>query len=315
MRLRHLEIFHAVMRTGSLSRAAELLFISQPAASKVLAHAERDLGFKLFTRAHGRLLPTREAELLHAETAHLFANLENVRRLARNLKRHPEGHLRIGCLPSLGLSLIPQAVRDFRQRCPGVSLEIQTRHSDELLALVLSRELDIAVVFDPPARPGVASCELGRAAVVYLGPPATVPATAPAHGPVQLAALDDQHWIGIGNSDPLGGLIAQAGRDLGLEERTPMIEARTYYVAAALAECGVGYTLVDQFSAQFALRASGGELLIRPLAPPLSVGVAAIYPDGAASSHALDTLLEVLRTQFDAAPPIPADCPAIDQTA
>ncbi|AOY95856.1 LysR family transcriptional regulator [Cupriavidus sp. USMAA2-4] len=298
MRLRHLEIFHAVMRTGSLSRAAELLFISQPAASKVLAHAERDLGFKLFTRAHGRLLPTREAELLHAETAHLFANLENVRRLARNLKRHPEGHLRIGCLPSLGLSLIPQAVREFRQRCPGVSLEVQTRHGDELLALVLSRELDIAVVFDPPARAGVHAAELGRAAVVYLGPPAS----APAQGPVALAGLDDQHWIGIGNSDPLGGLIAQACHDLGLEERTPMVEARTYYVAAALAECGVGYALVDQFTAQFALRASKEELLIRPLAPPLSVGVAAIYPDGAASSHALDTLLDVLRTRFAEAP-------------
>ncbi|HBO77681.1 LysR substrate-binding domain-containing protein [Cupriavidus metallidurans] len=299
MRLRHLEIFHAVMRTGSLSRAAELLFISQPAASKVLAHAERDLGFKLFTRAHGRLLPTREAQLLHAETVHLFANLENVRQLARNLRRHPEGHLRIGCLPSLGLSLIPQAVREFRQRCPGVSLEIETRHGDELQGLVMSRELDIAVVFDPAPRPGVTSSALGQAEVVYLGPASN----APPHGPVQLAALDDQHWIGIGNSDPLGGLIAQAFRDLGLEERTPMIEARTYYVAAALAECGVGYALVDHFTAQFSQRASGEELLIRPLEPALSVGVAAIYADGAASSHAHDTLLAILGSQFEAALP------------
>lgn len=300
MRLRHLEVFHAVMRTGSLSRAAELLYISQPAASKVLAHAERDLGLKLFTRAHGRLLPTREAELLYAETGHLFANLENVKRLARNLKKHPEGHVRIGCLPSLGLSLIPQAVRDFRRQCPGVSLEIQTRHSDELLALVLSRELDLGVVFDPPARPGVAAADLGRARVVYLGPQESVPPDRPVH----LAELDDQQWIGIGNSDPLGGLIAQAYRELGLEERTPMIDARTYYVAAALAERGVGYALVDQFTAQFAARASHGDLVICPVAPLLSVGVMAIYPDGGTSSYALDTLLEVLRAQFAATPAV-----------
>lgn len=298
MRLRHLEVFHAVMRTGSLSRAAELLCISQPAASKVLAHAERDLGLKLFKRAHGRLLPTREAELLYAETGHLFNNLENVRRLARNLKKHPEGHVRLGCLPSLGLSLIPRAVRDFRRQCPGVSLEIQTRHSDELLSLVLSRELDLAVVFDPPARPGVAAADLGRAAVVYLGP-ADGPS---AGGPVRLQDLDDQQWIGIGNTDPLGGLIAQACRELGIEERTPMIDARTYYVAAALADCGVGYALVDQFTAQFAARGNRGGLVIRPVAPPLSVGVMAICPDGATSSHALDTLLEVLRAQFAVAP-------------
>ncbi|MDF3838357.1 LysR substrate-binding domain-containing protein [Cupriavidus basilensis] len=304
MRLRHLEVFHAVMRTGSLSRAAQLLCVSQPAASKVLAHAERDLGLKLFKRAHGRLLPTREAELLYAETGHLFANLENVRRLARNLKRHPEGHVRLGCLPSLGLSLIPQAVRDFRLQCPGVSLEIQTRHSDELLALVLSRELDLGVVFDPPARPGVAVADLGRAAVVYLGPQQGEAAG----GPVHLAELDDQRWIGIGSSDPLGGLIAQACHELGLEERTPMIEARTYYVAAALAECGVGYALVDQFTAQFAARGSHSDLTVQPVAPALSVGVTAIYPEGGVSSRALDALLDVLRAQLAAtlvvAPPL-----------
>lgn len=82
-----------------------------------------------------------------------------------------------------------------------------------------------------------------------------------------------------------------------------MIEARTYYVAAALAECGVGYALVDHFTAQFSQRASGEELLIRPLEPALSVGVAAIYADGAASSHAHDTLLAILGSQFEAALP------------
>ncbi|MGT2439544.1 hypothetical protein ACU4GH_31375 [Bradyrhizobium betae] len=86
-----------------------------------------------------------------------------------------------------------------------------------------------------------------------------------------------------------------------------MIEARTYYVAAALAECGVGYALVTSLTAQFAARASHGDLTVRPVAPALSVGVMAIHPEGGVSSHALDALLEVLRTQL-AATPLPA-CP------
>ena len=109
MRLRHIEVFHAIMRTGSLSKAAELLCVSQPAVSKVLAHAERSAGLTLFNRVHGRLQPTREAELLFSETQKLQTNLDSIRDLARNLARQPEGHLRIGCLPSLGLSLIPPA--------------------------------------------------------------------------------------------------------------------------------------------------------------------------------------------------------------
>ena len=114
MRLRHIEVFHAIMRTGSLSKAAELLCVSQPAVSKVLAHAERSAGLTLFNRVHGRLQPTREAELLFSETQKLQANLDSIRDLARNLALQPEGHLRIGCLPSLGLSLIPPAVEAFR---------------------------------------------------------------------------------------------------------------------------------------------------------------------------------------------------------
>jgi DNA-binding transcriptional LysR family regulator len=57
MRLRHIEIFHAVYTTGSITNAAKLLYVSQPSVSKVLAHAELQLGFQLFKRAKGKLIP------------------------------------------------------------------------------------------------------------------------------------------------------------------------------------------------------------------------------------------------------------------
>ncbi len=59
MRLRHIEILLAIMRAGSISKAAELLCISQPAMSKALAQTGHSLGFPLFKRAHNRLEPTR----------------------------------------------------------------------------------------------------------------------------------------------------------------------------------------------------------------------------------------------------------------
>ena len=104
MRLRHIEVFHAVMQTGSVSKAAELLGISQPAASKVLSHAESALGFRLFERIKGRLRPTAEAALLFVEVEKIQDGMGQVRSLAENLQRRPEGRLHIGCLPSLALS-------------------------------------------------------------------------------------------------------------------------------------------------------------------------------------------------------------------
>jgi DNA-binding transcriptional LysR family regulator len=154
MRLRHIEIFEAIRRTGSLTEAAAALHISQPAASKLLAHAEAQLGFKLFERVKGRLVATREAEILTPEVARLNQDLNSVRRLAASLRDHPNGHLRLGCAPALGLGLLPGVVRDSREAQPGITFDIHTHHSTELVQGLLTRELDLAITFDTNDYPG-----------------------------------------------------------------------------------------------------------------------------------------------------------------
>ena len=94
MKLRHLEIFYAVMTCGSLSRAAEALNISQPAASKALKSAEMKLGFTLFQRVRGKLLPTSEAITLFEKAQTIYQDLDNLRLLADNLARR---QIRLSC--------------------------------------------------------------------------------------------------------------------------------------------------------------------------------------------------------------------------
>src|SRR5256885_14278482 len=86
MRLRHIEVFNAVMQTGSVSAAARLINITQPAVSRTLQHAELQLGFALFQRARGRLTPTNEALALFPHIEKLFEQLDEVQRLADNLR-------------------------------------------------------------------------------------------------------------------------------------------------------------------------------------------------------------------------------------
>jgi DNA-binding transcriptional LysR family regulator len=86
MRLRHIEVFNAVMLTGSVSGAARLINVTQPAVSRILQHAELQLGFALFQRTKGRLTPTSEALTLYPHIERLFAQLDEVQRLAANLK-------------------------------------------------------------------------------------------------------------------------------------------------------------------------------------------------------------------------------------
>lgn len=293
MRLRHLEIFHAVMRTGSVSGAADLLNLSQSAASKALAQAEHALGLPLFRRVQGRLVHTREAETLYGQTTALFAQADQVRRLARHLKHNPDGQLRIGCLPSLGLGFIPGAIRTFRTRFPAVPLEVLTGNGDELLDRLLARELDLVVCFDLPLRPALTRLALGDIRVVHLAP-ATSGDLWPAPEPIPLASLDPTGWIGVGGSDPLAQAIRDAWEHPHAPDTAPLLETRTYSVAAALAREGLGFALVDEVTA----RALGSGLQMTPLAPAVSVRAVVFHVTADVRSIAFDAFVDDLRAQL-----------------
>lgn len=290
MRLRHIEVFHAIMKTGSLSNAAELLCVSQPAVSKVLAHAERSLGIRLFSRVHGRLAPTHEAELLFAETQKLEQTLEGIRALTRNLALHPQGQLRVGCLADLGLSLIPDVAQAFCSACPEVTLKIQTAHMDDLVNALLTRELDIAIAINPPARPGVTAIELGRIDVVCVGPGVDMGNP----DPVSLQTFMQGNWIDIGAEDPLGEAVASLIWASCAEIGAPKMTVHALHIARALAARGLGQVLLDELTAQ----EPGAPVSIRPIEPALSVGVYAQWRDGGLNSHAAEMFVDTLRIQL-----------------
>jgi DNA-binding transcriptional LysR family regulator len=200
MRLRHIEACHAVFRTGAISRAAKLLGVSQPAASKLIKHAEQQLGFRLFERIRGRLVPTREAELLAPEVEKVFRQLEQLRRLGQNLVPSPQGRLRIGTIPSLGLSMLPRAIARFQQLHPAMRYEVRVQHTAELIESLMAQDLDPGFTFNAEPHVGIGLENLGSAELVYVrrgGDKAEI----------QLAEIDPQTTIGLMESDPIGRLL------------------------------------------------------------------------------------------------------------
>ncbi|KDD00690.1 LysR family transcriptional regulator [Bordetella bronchiseptica] len=246
MRLRHIEIFEAIRRTGSLTEAAAALHISQPAASKLLAHAEAQLGFKLFERVKGRLVATREAEILAPEVARLNQDLGSVRRLAASLRDRPHGHLRLGCAPALGLGLLPGVVRASRDAQPGITFDIHTHHSAELVQGLLAHELDLAITFDANDHPGLTRTSLGHTELVHLS-------RRPGAGTTRLQELGGETLIVLDARDASGSLLQMALDAQGLAPRVA-IQVQTHYVACALAEAGCGDAVVDAITARAMLR-------------------------------------------------------------
>ncbi|QXI45402.1 LysR family transcriptional regulator [Pseudomonas wayambapalatensis] len=280
MRIRHIELFQAILRTGSLTRAAQALNITQPAASKLLAHAEAGLGFILFERVKGRLQLTREAEILMPAIDKVFRDLDDVRRLSRSLRHQSRGVLRIGCIPSLGLKVLPRTLALSQRDNPGLSLDLITAHSEQLAQALLAREISIAFMFNAQARPGLKTLALHEVELVCHD-------GSHDETPVALESIDPERIVGLPASDPLGELIRPWFT--GSEGR---IQVQTYYVACALAQAGAGVALIDEFTADALLRPGQS---VRRIRPRLPVMLTAVVHEAAALSKLEKDFIDLLR--------------------
>lgn len=270
MNLRHIEVFHAVYVNASVVGAARALNVSQPSVSKVLAHAESRLGFALFRRIRGRLVPTEEAHVLFRDVNELHGRMISIRQTAKNLRAGVGGYLRLSVLPALGLAAAPAAVARILDANPGAKVDIQTLHHDDVLRSLIERDSDLAVGYDAPSHPRLSSTQVGEGELVvlfrkgHLGTPGER---------ICLSELQGEEFITLANSGPVGNLFSSetVGRDLELTER---ISVRTFYVAAGLVRAGAGVAVVDEFTARASL---SDDLDFRPLDAPIRFGVHAIH--------------------------------------
>ncbi len=293
MKLRHIEIFHAVYVNGSVSAAARVLNISQPSVSKTLRHAESLLGFPLFQRTKGRLVPTEDAHSLFSEVSEIQDRVSALREAGRNLKRGAGSILRLSALPSLALSVLPAAVSQFLKTHANVKFDLQTVHHDDLIRKLYEREADVAIAYEVPPGAPVGHRLIGHGELVLLYREQDMPGAPPR---VELECLRGHRFISVGTSGPIGHLFTQelARTDLELDE---VVSARTFYIAAALVREGVGMTVVDSFTAQASI---GSGLSARPIEPPIRFDVHAMFllnrPPSALATNFLKTLGQVINT-------------------
>jgi len=248
MRLRYIELFHAVLSTGSLTGAASLLNVSQPAASKALQQAENHLGFALFSRVRGRLQPTPQALLMRHQIDKLMRDLYDLRRLAVNITR-PESHpLRVTCTPALAQVLVPDAIARLGEVYPETIVELFTQHSAVMCESLMLREADIGLTLQDINHHGLVQEPLCRGNIKVIAPPGWWPERE-LDKPLPIKALAGQPMIGITVQDALGAMLQN---HLTKVEPAPVTKVwvQTYQLACSLVARGGGLALVDPFTAQ-----------------------------------------------------------------
>ncbi|MEO9077842.1 MAG: LysR substrate-binding domain-containing protein [Rhodanobacter sp.] len=290
MRLRYIELFHAVLTTGSLTGAADLLNISQPAASKALQQAEQQLGFALFSRVRGRLQPTDEALLLRQRIEKIMQELNDLQRLTANMSRPDSCPLRVTCTPALALALVPNAVTSLREIFPDTTVELVTQHSAALCESLLLHETDIGLTLQNAGCQSLRRESLCRGQVMVIAPPGWWP-VAELTRPLPISALAGQPMIGIAVKDALGNMLQSHLDQLDPSPQTA-IRVQTYQLAHSLVANGEGLALVDPFTAT---RDGGNGVQTRPLDLHLDITLYAIYRPDAPLNAVQKRFLSIVR--------------------
>ncbi len=159
MELRHLRYFVAVAETGSLSRAAEKLFIAQPPLSVQIRQLEEELGVALFMRHPKGVRLTTAGETLLPEARHLLQRAGRLRDLVAPAAG--AGSLVLGFVPSAAGTVIPELVRALRQRLPGLALELKETISSEQVDALVAGRIDLGLARAPVRHPRLqAACEM-----------------------------------------------------------------------------------------------------------------------------------------------------------
>ena len=270
MNLRHIEVFHAVYVNGSVSAAARMLNVSQPSVSKVLRHAESLLGFPLFDRTGGRLVPTEDAHTLFAEVSEIQERVYALREASRNLKRGAGSLLRVSALPSIALDALPVTVAQFMRKHKDTRFDLQTVHHADLLRKLYERETDVVVAYEVPQGAPLGKVWLGAGELVVLYREEDMP-DAPSR--IGLEELAGRPLVSLAGSGPVGTIFSNEAERLGVE-LNEVVSARTFHIATALVRLGVGMTVVDNLTARASLVPG---LAMRPLKSRLTFDINAMY--------------------------------------
>jgi DNA-binding transcriptional LysR family regulator len=290
--IRQLEVFHAVMQAGSVTGAAHLLNVSQPAVSNVLKHMEQQLRFKLFERVGGRLHPTPEAVDLLPDVNEIFGRIGTLTRVVQEMRDGRSGRLVIATSPTLVNAFLPRAIALFRKRSSGVHIAIQSLPTPLVVERVARREADMGIVYAPVTDAGVATEDLVTTELACVVPKAHALAF---QRVVKAEDLAGETLISLGAATHIGLVVEEECRKAGVPVPDVGIEASSSLAACLMVSEGAGIGLVDGGLSQ---SSKFNYLAFRPFVPRIALAVKLIYTRDRPRSRAAVLLSEMLRSSL-----------------
>lgn len=250
MHLRQLEVFAAVMSTGSMTGAARLLGKSQPATSRLVQELEAEIGYALFTRHGPRVAPTPEAYLLQEDAERALAGLRQVHQRAAAIARGDPQPLWVAATSALAVGLVPQALFALQSQSGASPVQLRSASPEQVVQAVLGGTVQVGLCSLPLAHRGLVLHWVGRLACVAVLPSADPLAK---RRTVPLAALAQRRLITMSNPYRLRHrLDAELVRAVGQDStaRSTLIETNSSMNALAMVRAGLGVAVLEPLTVQ-----------------------------------------------------------------
>jgi DNA-binding transcriptional LysR family regulator len=258
-----LQYFVAVAETRHFTRAADLVHVAQPSLSQQIKALERELGADLFQRARGNITLTDAGEALLPLARRILADADTARHEVQELAQLRSGRVRLGATPSLCTGLLPDVLRAFHDRYPGIRLLIEEGGSHDLVRELARGALDLALVVLPlpTPSPALTTVEVLREDLVVVSSP---DAPAPGRGrTVRIPDLEGERLVMFRHGYDLRELTVAACRAEGFEPDFA-VEGGEMDAVLGFVRAGLGVAVVPRMVAT----RSGRGLRVTPLARP-----------------------------------------------
>ena len=271
--IRQIEAFRCLMVTGSMTMAARMMGVTQPAISRLLKDLQGDLKLTLFEKHGTGVVPTPEATALYGEVERSFVGLDRIRASAEDIRTRRTGSLRIAALPALANGFLPRFAGRFLATRPQLDLGLFGVISPLVIDWVANRQCDIGFAEMPIANPGLEALPmptLARVAVVPEGHRLTRKAT------LTPKDFEGENFISLKHGAGSRYMIDKVFADRSIS-RVMRVETHLSEIMCGLVSSGFGVAICDPFTAaEFA----GRGVVTRPFRPKIPFEFGALYPPG-----------------------------------
>jgi DNA-binding transcriptional LysR family regulator len=244
MTLRQIEVIRAVMMTGTISGAADMLHVSAPGISRLVKHTEESLGIRLFERKAGLFVPSVEAGPVFDQVREVYKGVENLNQAVDALQKGEEVKLAFASAPSVAQFIAARVLKQVRARYANLFVDLNILKIEETTDYILLERGEFVIMSTPVQNAAVENEKIATGRLVVIlpdGHPLAQKST------VTVQDLTSEKLIGVDPNDPYGRLLARPFIEAGLQVTHDM-RGRFAQTVVSLVRHGLGVAVIDEFS-------------------------------------------------------------------